>query len=378
MASNLVIDNSDLESLEFILVDVCKIDQSKATEITKYCCSVGDMLNKINLPNLNLSVNEKTKIIQFGNLQRRCKIDIEEATQILGDDLSMESTIEYALSENKYDSELNMRKKELYEMYQEDFIKIYEFEYKKRMTITQYSKYLNSGNNSLIYLVKEILPKIVKATSNYPMVYKGVLNCLDETIAFITQYDYFEANIISGQLIFGIMSTISLGKNLYKFWNKEITFKDCLCFTVTEMAVHGATVATTTTFAVVGGLIGSFIPIIGTAIGSLTGSLCGMMVSAKIIEPALISQLQKNLVIKDLDREIDLKMYKESLVKFNIGEDATVRTIKDLRRIYNRENHPDKNISNQMVLDQKSEKFIEMETHFRIIEAFRKANNTWE
>ena len=127
-----------------------------------------------------------------------------------------------------------------------------------------------------------------------------------------------------------------------------------------------------------GGFIGSFIPFIGTAIGSVVGSLCGMMISKKIVEPALISQLQKSLVIKDLEKEIDLKMYQDSLVKFNISDDASVRTIKDLRRIYNRENHPDKNISNQMVLDQKSAKFIEMETHFRIIEAFRKANNTWD
>ena len=256
MANNNAFSDSDLESLQFILVDICNIEQSRATEITKYCCSVADMLNKINMPYLNLSINEKTKMIQFGNLQRRSKIDLEEASQIYGDNLSMDIVIEYALSTNIFNSELNIKKNELYSNCKEKFIKIYEFEYKKHRTIAKYSGYLNAGNNSIIYMVKEILPKIVKITSDYPMLKfasEGALNCLDETIAFISQYNYYEANIASGMLIFGIMSTISLGKNLYRLWNKEIRFKDFLWFTTTEMAVHGASGVSITTSALVGG-----------------------------------------------------------------------------------------------------------------------------
>jgi hypothetical protein len=113
----------------------------------------------------------------------------------------------------------------------------------------------------------------------------------------------------------------------------EITLNDFLWSFSTEIAVHGASSATIGAFAVTGGFIGSIIPFVGTGIGSVIGSLIGVLVSDKVVEPFMISQLQKNLVLRDIDKKIDLKMYKESLTKYNIAEKTSVETIKKLRRI---------------------------------------------
>ena len=61
---------SDEECLDFVLVDICNVDQSTVTEIKKKCFSLIDLLNNLNtigFLNNQLTIEEKTKIIQFGN-----------------------------------------------------------------------------------------------------------------------------------------------------------------------------------------------------------------------------------------------------------------------------------------------------------------------
>jgi len=126
-----------------------------------------------------------------------------------------------------------------------------------------------------------------------------------------------------------------------------------------------------------GGMIGSVIPILETGFGSLVGSLIGLLVSIKLVEPALVYELQKKMN-KDLEICADLNIYEKSLIKFNVTSDTSVPAIKQMRRAYNLMYHPDKNRSDRSVLDESSDKFIEMEMHYRIIEEPRKAHNKWE
>lgn len=107
------------------------------------------------------------------------------------------------------------------------------------------------------------------------------------------------------------------------------------------------------------------------------GSLIGLLVSNKLVEPALVYEHQKKMS-KDLEIRADLNVYENSLKKFNVPSDAPVPAIKKMRLAYKLMYHPDKNISDRLVLDEKSAKFIEMEMHYRIIEEYRKAHNKWE
>ena len=375
-------DSDFTEPFDFILIVICEIEPSRVNEIKKKCNCIVEMLNKINSCDFNmLTEDEKARIIQFGNSQRRAKIDIEEATQLQGDTLSFDKAIEYALSDTKLKDESNKQKRELYDKYRDKFLKIYYFEFNKRLKIQKYGTYLHSGNSSVIYFVKEILPKMIEIAKNNKLVgmtLKGILNSTDELVAFLNQVNPLKANILSGILMFGITSSISIGTNLYKYIKGQIRWKDFLWFSGVEIAVHGASCVSVTGCALVGGAIGSVIPFIGTAIGSIVGGLVGLFVSKKIVEPCIISKLQKSLIPKDFEENLSLEMYKDSLKKFNVEENDKVEAIKAMRKVYNLRYHPDKNISDQMVLDEKSSKFIEMETHYRIIEGFRKANNTWE
>jgi len=96
-----------------------------------------------------------------------------------------------------------------------------------------------------------------------------------------------------------------------------------------------------------------------------------------LVEPALVYELQKKMN-KDLEICADLNIYEKSLIKFNVTSDTSVPAIKQMRRAYNLMYHPDMNISDRSVLDESSDKFIEMEMHYRIIEEHRKAHNKWE
>jgi hypothetical protein len=143
------------------------------------------------------------------------------------------------------------------------------------------------------------------------------------------------------------------------------------------MAIHGASCLSITACGIAGSVLGSVIPVCGTVIGGIVGSLIGAFGSKKFIEP-LINKFRQELMVKKLDTEIDLNLYEESLKKFSIDKDTSVRSIKEIRRAYLLAYHPDKNISNETALDEKTKRYLELETHFRIIEAFRKANGTWE
>ena len=145
-----LLNNSDKESLNFLLVDVCKIYRVIVDEITKTYRTITELLNSIvkDYFSFELTIDEKRKIYQFGNLQRRAIIDIEVADQIFGDKNTFENVIQYSLDDNVFDKEINNKKKELYNKYKENFMKIYEHEYNKRRKIQKYGNYNNIEKNN--------------------------------------------------------------------------------------------------------------------------------------------------------------------------------------------------------------------------------------
>ena len=228
-------------------------------------------------------------------------------------------------------------------------------------------------------MLKQIIPFVEKVPFFKEGIARGLLSSADEVVSFFNNGNIIKGNAISGLVIFGLMSAWTIGKNVYRYYKnkKETEFRDLVVFSALDIAIHGASCLTMSSFGMVGALIGSVVPFIGTLVGGITGSLIGAIVSTKLIEP-LIRTLQKELVVNKLDEAIDLNLYEESLKRFHIDKETSVKSIKEIRRAYLLANHPDKNISNQTTLDEKTKRYIELETHFRIIEAYRKANETWE
>jgi hypothetical protein len=371
---------SDEECFDFVLVNLCDIDESKVTEIKKKCTCLIDLLQNINVANffnnVQLSKEEKTKIIQFGNMVRRAEIDTEEYKQIHGlNEVDYLDVFNYAQENLK--KEFDSKRKELFDREKEKLKKLYEYVNKKHKS-SMVPAAFQISTSSIVLMLKQIIPFVEKVPFFKEGIARGLLSSADEIVSFCKGFDIIKGNIMSGLLIFGCLSAWTLGKNIYRYYKKEIKFKDLLIFSGFDMAIHGTSCLSITACGIAGSLIGSVIPVCGTLIGGIVGSLIGAFGSKKLIEP-LINKFRQELMVKTIDdTEIDLNLYEESLRKFSIEKDTSVKSIKEIRRAYLLAYHPDKNISNETLLDEKTKRYIELETHFRIIEAFRKANGTWE
>ena len=366
---------SDEECLEFVLVNICDVDQPRVIEIKKKFICLTDLLQNIhtlNFSNFKLSVVEKTKIIQFGNMVRRAEIDIEEYKQIHGlSEVDFLDVFNYAI-----EKELDSKKKELFDREKEKLKKLYEYVNEKHRN-SKVAAAFQISTNSIVLMLKQIIPSVREVPFFKEGIARGLLSTADEVVSFLSNTSIIKGNVMSGLVIFACLSAWTVGRNFYRLCKKEIEFQDFLVFSGFDMAIHGASCLSITACGIAGSLLGSVIPVYGTAFGGIVGGLIGALVSNKFIEP-LINKFKKELVVQKLDQEIDLNLYEESLKKFHVDKDTSVKIIKDLRRTYLLAYHPDKNISNETLLDEKTKRYLELETHFRIIEAFRKANGTWE
>lgn len=98
------------------------------------------------------------------------------------------------------------------------------------------------GNYGIMYVAKEVLPKVVSLAKNYPRVAESALkifiNSADELVAFMSECSYFKGNAYSAFFTFGILSVISLGKNYRRYLEGEFSFKNFVQSTGTQIAVY--------------------------------------------------------------------------------------------------------------------------------------------
>ncbi|RNA35864.1 DnaJ domain protein [Brachionus plicatilis] len=360
-------------------------DQSSCIEklaleyfLENYFFELVQNLNIKNVFQFEFTIEEKTKIVRFFNLIQRARLDVDETNQIYGTDNSLDTVLEYAFSKHETEDDIFEKRKKMYEENKEKIHKIYEHEF-KRNKVQHYQ-----NNSQFVNIATNILSSLAKFSKENPFLSNylrdGFFSISDELLETFSQLGTVKGNIISGSFMFGVLSAISVGKNLFRYYKEkdsgQFTFHDFVLSMGTETAVHGACSFTISTCSVVGSIIGSCFPGIGNIIGSFVGSLIGALISTKLVQPTILN-FQKKLVLENIKPNLDLSMYKESLKKFNIDEYAKVSNIKGLRKYYLLENHPDKNMADQTFIDEKTKKFLEFEVHFRIIEAYRKANNTW-
>ena len=80
------------------------MSRQRVNDVKKKCNSVVELLENLNVPNwfdFEISLDEKVKIIRYGNLVRRAQIDVEEYKQIhnlnnQSEDIDYEKVYEYS------------------------------------------------------------------------------------------------------------------------------------------------------------------------------------------------------------------------------------------------------------------------------------------
>ncbi len=85
-------------------------------------------------------------------------------------------------------------KRKLFEDYKAEYEKIYEFVFNRRKVISLHENGLKTGNIGIMYVVKEVLPKVVSLAKRYPRVaesaLKTIFNSTDELVAFMSDCSY--------------------------------------------------------------------------------------------------------------------------------------------------------------------------------------------
>jgi hypothetical protein len=182
---------SDEECLDFVLVNMCDIDQSTVTEIKKKCSCLIDLLNHIHVVNffnnVQLSLEEKTKIIQFGNMVRRAEIDTEEYKQIHGlNEVDYLDVFNYAQENLK--KELDSKRKELFDREKEKLKKLYEYVNKKHSS-SMVPVAFQISTNSIVLMLKKIIPFVEKVPFFKEGIGRGLLSSADEIVSFCKGFD---------------------------------------------------------------------------------------------------------------------------------------------------------------------------------------------
>jgi hypothetical protein len=253
-------------------------------------------------------------------------------------------------------------------------------------------KYVGGLNmtKAISLVSSEIIPRLIVIAKSNPKYLSMFMSCSDEIVSYFTsltlQNVAFE-NVVSGGIMFGLMTCYSAGKRLYdcccrKNRGENVNWKEnfWIPFSV-DLAANSSVVATSTLTAVALATIGTVIfPGYGTLLGGLVGSIIGTIAGKKYIEPELRKYLSGSKLseIDQLEQTTDIDIYKGALDKLNLTEYASNDDLKRKRRDNLINHHPDKfPYLNKEQKEEISNKLIYLEANYKIVESYRKANNAW-
>jgi len=202
---------------------------------------------------------------------------------------------------------------------------------------------------------------------------------MDEVVSFFTDISLGQVsrlNIYGEIAIFGMMTVYSMGVHFFEWKRGVISAKQFWAYVAVDAAANASVCVTGLTAGLAGAYIGSLIfPGVGTILGSIIGSLGGGFLAKKYIEPDVRRYLASSTIdMKPVEQASTEDLYQKALEKLNVYTDTPTELIKKSRHDYLMALHPDKTSEQN---EEKTKRLIALEANYKIIENYRKANNTW-
>ena len=227
------------------------------------------------------------------------------------------------------------------------------------------------------------LPFLFDLVKANPNISTGLFSCMDEVVSFFTDISFGQVsrlNIYGEFAIFGMMTVYSMGVHFFEWKRGVISGKQFWTYVAVDTVANASVCVTSLTAAVACSFIGSCIfPGVGTLLGSIIGSLGGGIFAKKYIEPEVRRYLATSTIdIKSVEQASTEELYLKALEKLNVYTDTPTELIKKSRHDYLMALHPDKTRDGSDELSkEKTKRLITLEANYKIIENYRKANNTW-
>lgn len=223
------------------------------------------------------------------------------------------------------------------------------------------------------------LPVLFELVKANPNISTGLFSCMDEVVSFFTEISLGQVsrlNIYGEIVIFGMMTVYSMGVHFFEWKRGVISGKQFWTYVAVDAAANASVCVTGLAAGVAGAFIGSLIfPGVGTLLGSIIGSLGAGFLAKKYIEPEVRRCLASSAIdMKPVEQASTEELYQKALEKLNVYTDTPTELIKKSRHDYLMALHPDKTSEQS---EEKTKRLIALEANYKIIENYRKANNTW-
>ena len=166
-----------------------------------------------------------------------------------------------------------------------------------------------------------------------------------------------------------------MGDHFFEWKRGAISGKQFWTSVAVDAAGNSSVCVTGLSAGVTGAFIGTLIlPGVGTVFGSIIGSLGAGLLAKKYIEPEVKEYVSSTINKKPFEQASSEELYQKALEKLNVYTDTPTELIKKIRHDYILALHPD--ITSEQS-EEKTKRLIALEANYRIIENYRKANNTW-
>ena len=382
------------DPLRELLTLVLQFDNDLANKVLKKYNSVQDFFNSEDrwVSDFGFNKQQFMKVIKIKNATAKALIEARNFEAMNKNfpsepEATIESFFEFL---KEYQPEIDLTTDEIIKT-------AFSFAFKHRKVLLEQLNAILEPNLSLVkyggfdFVTREIIPKLIDLAKSNPTYLASFASCSDEIISYFTSLTLQNiafANVLSGGVILGLMTCYSAGKRFFdccrrKKRGETVNWKEdfFIPFGV-DLAANSSVVATSTITALALAGIGSLIfPGVGTFLGGLIGSILGAIAGKRIIEPELRKFLSGSKVseINKIEEITDTEIYVGALDKLNLTKYSSNEDIKKKRRENLINHHPDKfpDLKEEEKKDL-TNKLIQLEANYKIVESYRRANNLWE
>ena len=322
-----------------------------------------------------LNEEEVKKILKFYSIHERAKIDCQ-LYSVMNENFPDKYPNDVESFYNNYKEEIENEYKNISK---ESIKQIYKLAYDRHFS--QSHSLILRGIYVVVPFIQGIvqkLPVLFKLVKANPNICTGLFSCMDEVVSFFTEISLGQVirlNIYGEIAIFGMMTVYSMGVHFFEWKRGLISSKQFWAYVAVDAAANASVCLTGLAAGVAGAYIGSLIfPGVGTLLGSIIGSLGAGFLAKKYIEPEVRRYLASSSIdMKPVEQTSTEELYQKALEKLNVYKDTPTELIKKTRHDY-LAFHADKTSEQS---EEKTKRLIALEANYKIIENYRKANNTW-